>query len=101
MLLCYALVLICWFTLIGLLCLFPELLFAEVHFFVKMTTNNNLINFKLNDIADFGDVDFLNEDIEWDRFVFLEEGEWANLVEAKFQPSTMKKLRYVEELFED
>ena len=53
-------------------------------------------------VADFGDVEVpMSDDYDLDRFSFLDDGEWASLVEPTLAPGTRRKLRFVECLFNE
>jgi hypothetical protein len=51
---------------------------------------------------EFDDVELPTvDDLEEDRFSFLENDQWSELVSAKVAPRTLIKLRFVNALFED
>lgn len=54
------------------------------------------------DPNDFADVEIPScDEVEVDRFVFLDDNDWPNLVECKLSSGTMRKLRFVESMFNE
>ena len=55
------------------------------------------------DLSDFDDIDVINEEDTSDlsRFAFVDEVQWRELVNSSLSPSTLKKLKFVENLFDE
>ena len=55
------------------------------------------------DLSDFDDIDVINEEdiSDLSRFSFVDEVQWRELVSSSLSPSTLKKLKFVENLFDE
>lgn len=69
-----------------------------------MTSDDNMVDSNgMNEDGDFGDInldDFELPEIDL-RFDFLEDNLWPVLTAANYAPNTIKKMRYVEKIFND
>ena len=54
-------------------------------------------------LSDFCDVDVINEEevLDLNRFAFVDESAWKELVGSHFSQATIRKVKFVEALFKD
>lgn len=71
----------------------------EISLFENMTNLMDVLS-----LDDFCDIDGFgqhgdDDDLETDRFVFLDNSAYTDLVETKFSLKTLSKLKYIQALF--